>query len=90
MPSIVFSENWEVAVLPPEKGVIVRFYIKDKITGNAASVILDCYGHHVIDNEPTWSICSYSQQRDESKCPMQNVESLLENIKHALQPLAEE
>ena len=41
IPAIKFSPEWEVKVIPPFGGAIVRFLVICK--GKTASVYLDCY-----------------------------------------------
>jgi hypothetical protein len=76
IPYIKFNSDWEVKIIPPSTGAIVRFLIKcDKST---VSVYLDCYDLLGYYRAPYWEVFSY---RDNTfRCAMNDTKSLLKAI----------
>ena len=83
IPFISFSADWEVKIIPPFLGAIVRFCVRQK--GNhdgGCSVYLDCYDRLGFFGEPYWEL--YPHNGDVFRCPMNDTESLLNAIKETL------
>ena len=80
IPYINFPERFDVKIVPPVGGAIVRFLIRDKKHKDAiVSVYLDCYEILGIYGEPYWEI--YPDIDDSVyRCNMDNVEELIERI----------
>jgi len=76
IPAIKFKSEWEVKVIPPFAGAIVRFVV------NGVSVYLDCYDILGCFGEPYWEI--YPYEGDTYRCKMNNVDELLEAIQHSI------
>lgn len=56
IPYLKFREYWDVKIIPPTSGAIVRFFVSNSCTGKDVSVYLDCYGELAVMNEPYWEI----------------------------------
>ena len=84
IPYIAFPSDWQVQILPPFAGTIVRFKIKK---GDAiVSIYLDCYdrfGHYEKPyGQPHWEV--FSQGDDVFRCDMEDTESLLKAITESI------
>ena len=77
IPELQFPSTWNVRIIPPFGGAIVRFIINDKI-----SVYLDCYDALGIMGKPYWEI--YPHCDDTWRCPMNNTDDLIAHIDEAL------
>lgn len=55
IPYLKFKPDWEVKVIPPDGGAVIRFLVKFK--GKSISVYLDCYNHLGLEDKPYWEIC---------------------------------
>ncbi len=88
IPYISFPSEWQVQVIPPFGGAIVRFRIKHP-NENYVSVYLDGYDllgiYYTEENgfEPYWEICPYED--DVYRCKMNDTNELLEAIKYSLE-----
>ncbi len=83
IPTIQFPSDYNIQMIPPSFGAIVRFRVKtDK--GNV-SVYLDCYDMLACFGEPYWEV--YPYEGDVFRCAMNNVDELLEAIQKALDDL---
>ena len=58
IPSINFKQNWNVKILPPTGGVIVRFRVIRKEDNSEVSVYLDCYDMLKHVGQPYWEVFS--------------------------------
>lgn len=81
IPAINFPSDWKIQVIPPFGGAIVRFTAHRENSKNTVSVYLDCYDRLGCVGEPYWEI--YPYQGDTYRCPMNEVEELLEAIDYA-------
>jgi hypothetical protein len=77
IPFLQFPSDWEVKVIPPFGGAIVRFMIR-KENANV-SVYLDCYGELGAVNEPYWEAFP-SIDGDVHRSLMSETDDLLEAI----------
>jgi hypothetical protein len=81
VPKIRFDPEWEVQVIPPFSGALVRFRVHLK--GKWASVYLD--PHNLLgyyEGEPYWEVYPYLD--DVGRCDMDDIETLLEMIRTSL------
>ena len=78
MPYIKFPNSWEVKVIPPFGGAVVRFQVK-KPSGDWKSVYLDCYDRLGYMGYPYWEV--YPVDGDVRRCEMNDVDELLKLIK---------
>lgn len=85
IPYIKFKKEWEVKVIPPFMGAIVRFKIKYK--GFTISVYLDCYDLLGWYGEPYWEIYPYCE--DVFRCNLRDTKSLLNAIEDSFNNLLE-
>jgi len=82
IPFIQFPLDWQIQIIPPAGGAIVRFKIKRNLSPNEVSVYLDCYDRLRLFGQPYWEICPY--QGETYRCEMNNDEELLNAIEVAL------
>jgi len=77
IPELQFPSSWNVKIIPPFGGAMVRFIINEKI-----SVYLDCYDALGFMGEPYWEIYPYCD--DTWRCPMNDTDDLIAHIDEAL------
>lgn len=82
IPFINFPAEWEVKVIPPFGGAIVRFIVKHKQTQKTCSVYLDCYSELGACSTPYWEI--YPYENDCYRCYMEKTEDLLKAIAESI------
>ncbi len=83
VPYLKFPSDWEIKVVPPFAGAIVRFRVKK---GNAdISVYLDCYDILGCMGRPYWEIYPYSSEEYTFRCSMNDTDELLEAITIAIE-----
>jgi len=82
IPYIPFPDDWEIQMIPPFGGAIVRFCIRRKGGKKSISVYLDCYGKLGAVDQPYWEIYPYKE--DTYRCYMNEVEDLINAIEHEL------
>lgn len=81
IPFIKFKEDWEVKVVPPYSGAVVRFHVQK---GSAhVSVYLDCYDALGYVEQPYWEIYP-DIDGDTYRCLMHETEKLLSHIELSL------
>jgi hypothetical protein len=79
IPYIKFDAKWEVKVIPPFGGAVVRFHVK---RGNeSVSVYLDCYSQLGWWDSPYWEV--YPHDHDVFRCDMDEVGKLLVAIRES-------
>lgn len=84
IPYIAFPAEWEVKIVPPFTGAIVRFWIRPK--GNEkihCSIYLDCYDVLGCYGKPYWEV--YPHDSDIFRCDMNDTEALLNAIKESFE-----
>jgi len=80
IPSLRFSSEWEVKIIPPFAGAIARFHIDH---GDAhISVYLDGYDNLGCVGEPYWEIYPYNNGT--CRVLMNDTEELMKEIAEAL------
>ena len=76
IPYISFPSDWEVQIIPPFLGALIRFRVKK---GKAeVSIYLDCYNNLGSCGSPYWEV--YPYEEDVFRCDMLDTESLLRAI----------
>lgn len=81
IPVIQFDPDWQVKVIPPVGGAMVRFFI---LKGNKqASIYLDCYDVLGCVGHPYWEV--YPVADDVGRCDIDDIEQLLVLIRRALE-----
>ena len=82
IPNISFPSDWEIRIIPPFGGAIVRFLA---IKGDRqVSVYLDCYDRLGIYGSPYWEIYP-NTSGDVDRLSMNDVDGLLQGIKESLE-----
>lgn len=81
IPYINFPKDWNVKIIPPFGGAVVRFQVKKD--EKMISVYLDCYDNLGVFGSPYWEI--YPHKGDVMRIPMKEVNLLLSYIKISLQ-----
>jgi len=76
IPYISFPSNWEVKIIPPNGGAIVRFLVNPNV-----SVYLDCYDLLACYGEPYWEIYNGD---DIYRCDINDTETLIAAIQYGL------
>lgn len=76
IPYIKFPKDWEIAIIPPFAGAVVRFKVKKDEA--SISVYLDCYERLGLFGEPYWEI--YPYEDDVYRVAMKNTDELLQRI----------
>lgn len=80
IPYIIFPSDWQVQIIPPFAGAVVRFKIKK---GNASiSIYLDCYSNLGYHGSPYWEIYPYDEVI--FRCDIEDTESLLGAINYSI------
>jgi len=82
IPAMKFPSDWNVQIIPPFGGAIVRFTVQRDGSKNKVSVYLDCYDRLGAVGQPYWEL--YPYKGDTYRCAMENVDELLEIIEYAL------
>ena len=83
IPAIQFDADWQVKVIPPCGGVMVRFLILKG--GKQASIYLDCYDVLGCVGHPYWEV--YPVAGDVGRCDIDDIEQLLVLIRRALEDI---
>lgn len=81
IPFISFPSDWEVRIIPPIGGAIVRFKVRKGEV--LLSVYLDCYDLLGCEDEPYWEV--WPVQGWERRVSMNDVDRLLEVISLGLE-----
>ena len=75
IPYLQFKESWEVTVIPPFGGAVVRFLVKKGDIG--ASVYLDCYDKLGCYGEPYWEVYASNEP---IRFPMLDTKGLMDYL----------
>jgi hypothetical protein len=76
IPYIQFPPEWQVKIIPPIAGAVVRFLVQKD--GAEVSVYLDCYDNLGCYGSPYWEV--YPCEGDCFRCDMDDTKSLLNAI----------
>lgn len=89
IPYIPFKPEWEVAVIPPFSGALVRFRVRLKADKNASvSVYLDVADNLGYMGKPYWEIYPYFE--DTCRFLLDEIDDLVLKIDESLQQQASE
>lgn len=78
IPFIKFPNNWEVKVVPPFAGAIVRFVVNTE-DRRGISVYLDCYDMLGFFGEPHWEVYPDKDENNQ-RFKMNDIKGLLNCI----------
>ena len=81
IPRLNFNSDWNVKIIPPFGGAIIRFNCEKN--GNYADVYLDCYDELGYFGSPYWEI--YPYDNDVYRCGINETEELLQRISEVLE-----
>jgi hypothetical protein len=81
IPHIKFPSDWEVQIIPPFAGAVVRFKIRKDDA--SVSIYLDCYDRLGCYGEPYWEV--YPYHGDTYRCDMADTNSLLRAIAESIE-----
>jgi len=87
IPFITFPSHWEVKIIPPIGGVIIRFLVRRPYTKGEVSVYLDFDAMLSINTNPYWEVYPYNG--DVGRCGVKNIEKLLKMIEVGLNELGD-
>lgn len=84
IPPLNFPEDWNVQIIPPFGGAVVRFVVtRDDTPGKSISVYLDCYSRLGAMDRPYWEIYP-NHQDDTNRYFMEETDELIYGIDRAL------
>lgn len=81
IPPLHFKEEWNVHIIPPFHGAIVRFVVE--YDDKRISCYLDCYDELGYYGSPYWEIYPYTYEDgniDVFRCSIDNTEELMKRI----------
>jgi hypothetical protein len=82
IPPITFPSDWQVHIVPPFAGAVVRFVV---VKGDSyVSVYLDGYDMLGIENEPYWEVFTPNEDSFPRRCPLDDTDTLITLIQEAL------
>lgn len=82
IPFIKFPASWEVKIIPPFRGAVVRFRVRNA-RGKEISVYLDCYDTLGCYGSPYWEIFP-AADNDIARYAMNDIDGLLKGLKAAM------
>jgi len=82
IPPIQFPATWQVQVIPPYLGAVVRFVVWSK-RGKRVSVYLDCYDNLGFRGSPYWEICPAADEDTERFAMADTAGRLIDGIKRS-------
>ena len=82
IPFIKFPASWEVKIIPPFGGAVVRFRVRNT-RGKEISVYLDCYDTLGCYGSPYWEIFPAADD-DIARYAMNDIDGLLKGLKAAM------
>lgn len=87
IPFIPIYKDWEIKVIPPFCGAVVRFLVREP-GGDDISVYLDCYDVLGCFGSPYWEIYP-AADGDVERYKMEDVDGLLDGLERALEKIGE-
>ncbi len=81
IPFIQFPSDWQIKIVPPFAGAVIRFLIKKSAA--QVSIYLDCYGKLGCMNEPYWEVYP-ADNGDTFRCYLNEIDLLLDAIQKSL------
>lgn len=96
IPYLRFDPNWEVKIIPPYNGAMIRFHVRCNTEGDI-SVYLDCcsvlgsfFGESdMLNDEPYWEIYPYNTDDDIHRVHIDDIDGLMSGIGYALDQMRE-
>ena len=82
IPFLSFPAGWEVKVIPPHTGAIIRFRIRRAYTKEEVSVYLDFDSMLGACDQPYWEVHPY--MGDVGRCDLKDTEELIKMIEAGL------
>lgn len=85
IPFIPWDWNWEIQVIPPVNGAMVRFRVRKPGAKHSVSVYLDCHcrlGHY---SGPYWEIYPGDYDGDAARVAIDEISELQEHIRMGLE-----
>ena len=82
IPFIKFPASWEVKIIPPFRGAVVRFRVRNA-RGKEISVYLDCYDTLGCYGSPYWEIFP-AADNDIARYAMNDIDGLLKGLKASM------
>lgn len=79
IPYIKWPSEWEIKAIPPFRGAIIRYNVRDIKTQKEISVYLDCYDELGIVGKPYWEIYPGDDGEPERRL-MNDVDGLLDAL----------
>lgn len=81
VPYLKFDADWEIKVLLPFAGAMLRFMVKKQDV--EISVYLDCFGNLGAVSHPYWEIYP-AENGDCFRCDMSDTDSLINEIRKSI------
>lgn len=84
IPYLNFPSTWQVKVIPPFAGAMIRFFVRTHRMpeDRRVSVYLDCDNKLGVSDGPYWEV--YPLRDDVFRCTMKNTEALMDGIQDAI------
>lgn len=84
IPFIKFDSDWEVKIIPPFAGAVVRFLVKKN--DKQVSIYLDCYDILGYHNSPYWEVypVKFEGYTDTARFNINDISGLLLCIREEL------
>lgn len=83
VPYLRFPSTWEVQVIPPFGGAVVRFCVRNR-SGRVVSVFLDAYGKLGASRTPYWEL-NPSADGEPERFALEDVAGLMAGLRRSLQ-----
>jgi hypothetical protein len=86
MPFLDFRDEWQIKMIPPFGGAIVRFGVRERgCESDFVSIYLDCYDRIGLYGEPYLEV--YPHDDDVFRCAMLDTESLIKAISESVKEI---
>lgn len=86
IPFLKFPCNYEIKIIPPFGGAIIRFWIRSPKMAQSENVSVYLDGHDVLGcvGEPYWEIYPYSKDDPTARYLLNETDQLMNGIKIAV------
>jgi hypothetical protein len=84
IPAVQFCTEWEVKLLLPVAGALVRFWVM--MNGKTVSVYLDGFDRLGCCGEPYWEIYAMDLDKDPERFSMHEWRKMMDRIGEMLEP----
>jgi len=89
IPPLAFPSDWQIHIVPPSRGAIVRFAVvklgTNILEDKYASIYLDGYDMLGIMEKPYWEVFTPHNDNFPQRCLMEESDVLIELISKALE-----